>query len=347
MSRNSMSRNSMRGRQTSTARRVAGFFLALVMGLTAVGAAQTLTVYSGRNEAFMEPVIERFREESGLDVEVRYGNTAALAATILEEGANSPADVYIAQDAGALGALARAGVFEVLPQSILDLVEPRFRSPEGLWVGITGRARVLAYNTANVSEDELPRSVFELTEPQWQGRVGWAPSNGSFQAFVTAMRVLEGEARTREWLTAMLANGVQTYPNNNAQVEAVSRGEIDIAMVNHYYLFQYLAEQGESFPVRNHYLQDADIGSLINVAGAGILQTSDQPDEAAQLITFLLGTEAQSHFASEVSEYPLVEGIETNPALLPLDNIETPELDLSDLDDLEGTVELLQEVGAL
>jgi iron(III) transport system substrate-binding protein len=161
------------------------------------------------------------------------------------------------------------------------------------------------------------------------------------------MRVLEGEARTREWLTAMLANSVQTYPNNNAQVEAVSRGEIDIAMVNHYYLFQYLAEQGESFPVRNHYLQDADIGSLINVAGAGILQTSDQPDEAAQLITFLLGTEAQSHFASEVSEYPLVEGIETNPALLPLDNIETPELDLSDLDDLEGTVELLQEVGAL
>jgi iron(III) transport system substrate-binding protein len=319
----------------------------LIVALLASGLAQTLTVYSGRNEAFMEPVIARFIEETGIGVEVRYGNTAALAATILEEGQNSPADVYIAQDAGALGALARAGALQVLPGDVLNLVEARFRSPEGLWVGISGRARVLAYNTERVSEEALPESVFELTDERWRGRVGWSASNGSFQAFVTAMRVLEGEERTREWLQGMLDNGVQDYPNNRAIVEAVSRGEIDLGLNNHYYLFQFLAEQGEGFPVRNHYLQDADIGSLINVAGAGVVAASDQPELAAELIAYLLSVDAQTHFSVEVNEYPLVEGVATNPMLLPLVEIESPELDLSNLDDLEGTIELLQEVGAL
>ncbi|CAN5666839.1 iron ABC transporter substrate-binding protein [soil metagenome] len=322
-----------------------GITLALAFG--ALGFAQTLTVYSGRNEAFMAPVIERFQAEIGVSVDARYGNTAALAATILEEGQNSPADVYIAQDAGALGALARAGVLSELPDEVLNRVQPRFRSPAGLWVGVTGRARVLSYNTESVDESELPSSVFELTEPQWQGRVGWAPSNGSFQAFVTAMRVLEGEEYAREWLTAMLANGVQDYPNNRAIVEATARGEIELGLVNHYYLFQFIAEQGEGFPARNHFLEDADLGGLINVAGAGVLTSSDQRELAVQFVDYLLSAESQAHFADEVYEYPLVEGIAVNPLLPPLAELETPELDLSDLDDLEGTVELLQEVGAL
>ena len=322
---------------------------ALTVSLTLLGSAfaQTLTVYSGRNEAFVNPVVEDFEAETGIDVEVRYGDTAELAATILEEGQGSPADVFLAQDAGALGALQDAGRFTTLPDEILEKVDMRFRSAEGAWVGVTGRARVIAYNTDNVSEDRLPESVFDLTDEQYQGRVGWAPTNGSFQAFVTAMRLVEGDERTREWLTGMIQNGVQVYPNNSSQIEAAGRGEIDFGLVNHYYLFRFLAEQGDSFPVRNLYLQDADIGSLVNVAGAGVLASSDQGELAAQFVNYLLSPTAQQHFTDEVYEYPLVAGIETNPLLTPLDELQTPDIDLSNLDDLEGTLLLLQEVGAL
>lgn len=309
--------------------------------------AQSLTVYSGRNEEFIEPVVEDFTAETGVEVEVRYGDTAELAATILEEGRNSPADVFLAQDAGALGALAQADLFTELPSATLDMVEPRFRSADGLWVGVTGRARVLAYNTGVYTPETLPASVFDLTEETYRGHVGWAPSNGSFQAFVTAMRVLEGDDRTREWLEGMIANGVQVYPDNSSQLEALARGEIDLGLVNHYYLFRYLAEQGESFPVRNYTFGDADLGSLINVAGAGILGTTDQPKEAQRFVDYLLSESAQQHFTDAVYEYPLVSGVQVNEQLVPLSEIETPELDLSNLDDLEGTLELLAEVGAL
>ena len=325
-----------------------GSAAALVLTLSVLGSAfaQTLTVYSGRNEAFVEPVVEDFEAETGIDVEVRYGDTAELAATILEEGEGSPADVFLAQDAGALGALEDAGRFTALPDELLNQVDERFRSQEGAWVGVTGRARVIAYST-DASPDELPESVFDLTDERFQGRVGWAPTNGSFQAFVTAMRVVEGEERTREWLEGMTANGVQVYPNNSSQIEALGRGEIDFGLVNHYYLFRFLAEQGDDFPVRNLYPEDADIGSLVNVAGAGILTSSDQSDLAQQFVTYLLSQNAQQHFADEVYEYPLTPGIETNPRLTPLSELETPDIDLSNLDDLEGTLQLLQEVGAL
>ncbi len=326
-----------------------GSATALVLTLSLLGSAfaQTLTVYSGRNEAFVEPVVEDFEAETGIDVEVRYGDTAELAATILEEGESSPAHVFLAQDAGALGALEDAGRFTTLPDEILEQVDARFRSQAGAWVGVTGRARVIAYNTDNVGEDELPESVFDLTDERYQGRIGWAPTNGSFQAFVTAMRVVEGEERTREWLEGMIANGVQVYPNNSSQIEAAGRGEIDFGLVNHYYLFRFLDEQGEDFPVRNLYPEDADIGSLVNVAGAGILASSDQSELATQFIAYLLSENAQQHFADEVFEYPLVAGTETNPLLEPLSDLETPDIDLSNLDDLEGTLQLLQEVGAL
>lgn len=322
------------------------FVLITTLGLGSA-IAQTLTVYSGRNEAFVGPVIEAFEQATGIDVEVRYGGTAALAAVILEEGNLSPADVFLAQDAGALGALSREGLFQQLPDMILSQVDARFRSPEGLWVGVTGRARVLVYSTENVAEEELPMSVFELTGPEWQGRVGWAPTNGSFQAFVTAMRVVVGEERTREWLQGMIANGVNEYRNNSSQVDAVGRGEIDLGLVNHYYLFRFLAEHGEDFPARNHFPPDADIGALINVAGAGILASSSQPEVAQELITFFLGQQSQQHFTDTVFEYPLAGGVAVNPLLPPLDELESPEIDLSDLDDLERTLELLQEVGAL
>ncbi len=239
----------------------------------AVEAPAGLVVYSGRNENLVGPLIEQFKTATGIRVDVRYGDTAELAATILEEGQNSPADVFYGQDAGALGALDKAGRFVQLPQTILDQVDARFRAGDGSWVGASGRARVFVYNTNDVAEADVPNGIWELTDPKWKGKVGWAPTNGSFQSFVTALRVLEGEEKAEEWLAAMVANDTQIFSNNTGIVEAVGRGEIQLGLVNHYYLYRFLAEQGESFPARNHHPSAGDAGSIINVAGVGILDT--------------------------------------------------------------------------
>lgn len=311
-----------------------------------VAGSGDLVVYSGRSEEIVGPIIERFSEESGIEVAVRYGDTAEMANLILTEGENSPADVFFAQDAGALGAVAEEGLLAVLPEEILGQVDDRFHSPDGQWVGLSGRARVVAYNTDNLSPEDLPDTIFGFTDPEWSGRIGWAPTNGSFQSFVTALRVLEGEDRAREWLEGIQANDPSVYEGNNPALDAVIAGEIDVAFINHYYLMQRLAEDPD-VPAANYFLTDGDPGALVNVAGAGILDTSEQADAARELIEFLLSEEAQTYFAEETEEYPIASGVAPDPELPALEEIGTPAIDLSDLSDLEGTLQLLQEVGIL
>lgn len=307
----------------------------------------SLVIYSGRGEELVGPIIEQFEKETGVDVQVRYGDTAELASTILEEGRNSPADLFFAQDPGALGALSDAGAFRGLPGGILGRVPERFRSPAGEWVGTSGRARVVVYNTDNLKESDLPDSIFAFTDPKWKGRIGWAPTNGSFQAFVTALRVLEGEDRAREWLEGIQANDPFVYPDNTSIVQAVGAGEVNVGFVNHYYLFRALEEQGEDFPARNYYLKNGDPGALILAAGAGILNTSQNPEAARGFIEYMLSEEAQQYFAEETFEYPLIKGVRPAKGLPPLSEIQSPKIDLSDLDDLQGTLELLRETGVL
>jgi iron(III) transport system substrate-binding protein len=323
--------------------------LVTLTGIGSPASAQgtTLTVYSGRTRELVAPILEQFTRATGIAVQVRYGATAEMAATIMEEGANSPADVYLAQDAGALGALAFAGRLRRLPAAVLQRVEPRFRSGDGVWVGISGRARVVVYNTRSVAVRDLPSSIADFTNPRWRGRLGWAPTNGSFQAQVTAMRLVWGDDRTRQWLLGIKANAPRVYRDNTAIVAAVGAGEIDVGFVNHYYLFQFLRERGSAFPARNYFFPGPDIGNLINVAGAGIVDTSRNAGAAQRLIEFLLSTEAQRYFANQTFEYPLVSGIPANPQLPPLNQIRTPTVDLNYLQALEGTLKLLQEVGIL
>ncbi len=307
----------------------------------------SLTVYSGRNENLVGPLLDLYAEQSGVDVEVRYGDTAEMAATILEEGDNSPADVFYGQDAGALGALASSGRCTELPEDITSAVDSRFASPDNQWVGTSGRARVLVYNTEALSEDDLPASVFDLTDERWRGLVGWAPTNGSFQAFVTAMRLAEGDDVTRQWLEEMVANDVQVYGSNTPILEATGSGEIEVGLVNHYYLYRFLAENPD-FPAANYYFPGGDVGSLINVAGVCVINSSENSEQALDFVRFLLSTEAQQYFADETNEYPLANvDVELNPALTPLSEIDSPEIDLSNLEDLQGTLNLLQETGAL
>ncbi len=307
----------------------------------------SLVVYSGRSEELVGPIFEQFEERSGVDVQVRYGETAELAATILEEGENSPADLFFAQDPGALGALDDEGRLTKLPDGILDQVPSGFRADDGDWVGTSGRARAVAYNTEELDEGDLPDSIFAFTDPEWNGRIGWAPTNGSFQAFVTALRVLEGEDRARDWLEGVQANDPFVYPDNLSAVEGVASGEVDMAFVNHYYLFQVKEEQGDDLPAANYYLKGGDPGALVLAAGAGVLDTAENPQAGEEFLEFALSDEAQQYFADETYEYPLVDGVEINEELPPLSEIQSPEVDLSNLDDLGGTLDLLQETGVL
>ncbi len=307
----------------------------------------TLTIYSGRSESLVGPLIGRFEAATGLDVQVDYAGTTDLAATILEEGDASPADVFFAQDAGALGAVGAEGRLAALPADTLAKVDSRFAARDGTWVGVSGRARVVIYDTRTLTEADLPTSIDAFTDPAWKGRIGWAPTNASFQSFVTAYRLLKGDAAAKAWLAGVAVNEPKVYDGNDAVLAAVAAGEVEVGFVNHYYLMQQLAEQGESFPVRNHFLAGADPGSLVNVAGAGILSTSKNPAAAQAFVDFLLSEESQTYFATETHEYPLIAGVAANPALPTLAEIESPDIDLSDLADLAGTLKLLQEAGIL
>lgn len=309
------------------------------------GSDDTLTIYSGRSESLVAPIIQAFSETTGVHVEVKYGSTAAMAATLLEEGDNSPADVFYAQDPGGLGAI--AGLLSPLPFETLARVPEWARSPESLWVGVSGRARVLVYNTKVLAEADLPQDLEALANPKWRGRVGWAPTNGSFLTMITAMRSTWGEERALAWVQGMVANGVNVYPNNSSQVAAVGSGEINIGLVNHYYLYRFLAEEGEGFPARNYHLPDGGPGSLVMVSGAGVLDSSGRKEDAQRFVDFLLSAAAQSYFTAQTYEYPLAESIPTHRLLIPLGQINGPDIRLADLADIDGSQQLMREAGAL
>jgi len=308
-------------------------------------AAAKLTIYSGRAENLVGPIIQKFEQETGIKTEVRYGDTAALALAIIEEGRNSPADVYFAQDAGALGALSKEGRLLKISTPILQKVDPAYQSLNGEWVGITGRARVVDYNINLVDKSELPDSIWGFLDPKWKGKIGWAPSNGSFQAFITALRIIEGEDRTREWLLGIMANEPVVYSGNAPIVEAIARGEVHVGFVNNYYL-QRFTSKDPSYPVAHHYTK-GDAGSMINVAGAAIVDTTKNKALAERFIEYMLNEDAQTYFSTNTYEYPLVKGVKVVGPQVPIEQINKPNIDLSNLDDLQGTLNLLRDIRAL
>lgn len=321
--------------------------LALVAAACSSGDADSLTVYSGRSEDLVQPLIDRFEEETGIDVTVRYAGSADLAATILEEGADSPADVFFAQDPASLGSVALAGLFAPLPDQSVDVVPSRFADPERRWVGVSGRARVVIHDTGTVSADELPPSEDGFVEDEWAGRVGIAPTNGSFLAFVSAKILLDGEDATRAWLEGMQANGAPTFPSNSSIVAAVNDGQVETGLVNHYYLLRTLDEDA-SVPGANHFFPTAVAGSIVMPAGVGILAESEAAEAATAFVEFLLSEESQRYFATETFEYPLIAGVAPDPRLPALSSIATPDLDLSQLaTTIDLATDLVAEAGLL
>ena len=307
--------------------------------------AESLTVYSGRSETLVAPIIQQFSQATGIQVAVKYAGTPQLSATILEEGTNSPADIFFAQDPGGLGAVEH--MLAPLPQEILDMVPPWAVSPTGRWVGLSGRARAVIYNTKSLQESDLPDDIFDFIDPKWKARIGWAPTNSSFQTMVTGMRAQWGEEKTRAWLEGIRINQPKQYPKNTPIVSAAGSGEIDVGFVNHYYLHRFLAEEGEGFQARNYHPRAGGPGSLVMVAGAGMLETSTRRDTAERFLRFMLSPVAQQYFASQTYEYPLVSGVAVQRGLVPLEDIQNPGLTAAHLTDLKGTQELLRDTGII
>jgi iron(III) transport system substrate-binding protein len=310
------------------------------------GSDTDLTVYSGRSEEQVADLVSRFEDESGYTVNMRYGDTAELAVQLVEEGDQSPADVFWAQDAGALSAVDEAGMLTELDAQTLKRVPDQYQAADGRWVGTSGRARVYVYDPSAVQEADLPQSVLELTDPEWDGSVAIAPTNGSFQAFVTALRAAEGEDVARQWLTELKAGGAQAFESNDLILEAVDNGEVPLGLVNHYYWYQQAAEVGEdAMQAKVGFFEPGDPGSLVNVAGAGILQDAADSEAAQEFVDFLLEDESQRYIVDVAAEYALVDGIEAREGLPELSTLEGPNVELYELSDLEGTLQLLTETG--
>lgn len=306
-----------------------------------------ITLYSGRIAAAIGPAVDSYEAEAKRDVQVRFAETADLAATLVEEGDASPADVFFAQEPGAIAAVAENGLLAKLPEDILRRVPPRFRDPAGHWVGVTGRARIVAYDRDAIAEDELPRSPFGLSAPRWRDRVGWSPASSSMQEYVTALRARYGDERTRAWLEAMVENGAKAYPNNVAIRDAIADGEIEVGLINHYYVAQAIAEEGPDYPVAV-YFPPGGLGSLMLLTSVGVLESSDRKPEAFEFVRSLLDGDSQAFFTSSSKEYPLATGAEPDPSLsVPIDEIPASDSSLVDLTELQATIELMQESGAL
>ena len=325
---------------------ILAFFITAVF-LSACGSdneAGSLTVYSGRSDTLVAPLIERFKEETGIDVQVKYAGTPQLAATLLEEGGNSPADAFYAQDPGGLSAV--SALLAPLEGDVLTMVPRWAVSANNVWVGVSGRARTVVYNTEKLTPDDLPDDLTGFADPKWKGRIGWAPTNASFQTMVTAMRSIWGEEKTVKWLKDIQANDPKVYPKNTPIVAAAA-GEIEVGLVNHYYLHRFLAEEGESFGARNYHPPSGGPGAIVMVSGVGILSSSDNKENAQRFIDFLLSEESQRYFVEKTFEYPLAAGIPVADGVTPLSEVNNPDLSSAALSDLEGTQRLLREAGVI
>ncbi len=323
--------------------KISALLITFALAASACGgsSSKSVTLYSGRGKNLIEPLLEQFEEETGYNVKVKYSDAASLALTIEEEEAagQGRADVFLSNSPGPVGFLAERDLLAKLPAG---LESSGLTNEQQTWVAITGRQRVVVYNTENIDPSTIPDSIYGLADEEWAGRVAIAPANGSFQDFFTLMRLSDGDASATEWLSELASGGAPEYPNNNSIVQAVARGEVDLGLVNHYYLYRLLAENPD-LPVANYVFGEDDPGSVIIVTA--LSQTKSGDSEAAKaLIDFMLSAEAQRYFADETFEYPLGADVPANSQLPPLDSTNVGNFDVLG-GELTQTLDLIREAG--
>ena len=332
-----------------------GWVLVLVVSACSPGATNPtssppvsgdLVIYSGRAEALVLPVVEKFKAKyPQVNVALKAGSNSALANALLEEKANPQADLFLTTEVVTIQKLAGEGVFQSYLSPDAKDLPSAYRHPQGLWTGLTLRARVIMYNTDLVSAAEAPKSIFDLTDPKWKGQIAAAGSaNGSFQAQVAALRQLKGEAVAEEWLKGMLANEVTFFGGHTDVRKAVGAGEFRLGLVNHYY---YHLQKAEGSPVGVVYPDQAEgqIGLIVNATVAGVIHGAKHPAAAQAFVDYLLSAEGQELFAQLNYEYPLRPGVALHPEVAPLSGYRLAQFDfVSAANELDSTLDLLEKL---
>lgn len=304
----------------------------------------TLTLYSGRGEPLVNPLLSYIEDQyDDFKVDTRYEASTTLANQIETAGTAGEADVFFSVNAGALGLLADAGRTVTLPDDVQNLVPTQYRADGGAWIGTSGRARTIPYNTDDLSDGDVPDDIFAVPDTDFAGDMGWAPSYGSFQGFLTAMRVMNGREETKAWLEGMLEAGVRRYSDEFIVARAVANGELTAGFANHYYIQRVLANDDDA-PIGTAFTQN-DAGSIFNVAGAAVVDSTGDESMSANFVRHLLSAEAQEYFATRTFEYPLIPEVEPVGDLPPVDELATPDFDLAQLSDIGPTIDLMREVG--
>jgi iron(III) transport system substrate-binding protein len=323
--------------------------LLATVGAAPLAHAASITLYSAQHEQVVNMLAKDFQNQTGISVKIRTGEGPALAAQLVAEGAASPADVYFTENSPELMLLEEKGLLGKVDASTLSAVPARFDSPTGVWVGVTARENVLAYNTTKVKPDQLPQSLFDLAKPQWKGKVGIAPSDGDFLPLVSAVIALKGEAATLEWLKGLKTNS-QIFDDDEGVVAAVNRGAVETGIINNYYWARLNAEIGDK-ATRSalYHFSNGDAGALVNVSGAAVLKSAHNEDGAQKFLAYLVSERAQSLMAkSHVDfEYPLHSGVAPDPILKPFTELTPPTLTVQQLGDDSQAGKLLRQAGLL
>lgn len=311
------------------------------------GAADAITVYNAQHESLTQEWVDAFTKETGIKVTMRQGSDLELSNQIIAEGDKSPADVFLTENSPAMTQVENAGLFADINKTIQDQVPAEYRPSTNKWTGIAARSTVFAYDKTKLTEAQLPKSIMDLADPAWKGRWAASPSGADFQAIVSAMLELKGEDATLSWLKAMKEN-FKAYKGNSTAMKAVNAGEVEGAVIYHYYWFGDQAKTGEnSKNVALHYFKNEDPGAFVSISGGGVLASSKHQDSAQKFLEFVTGKAGQTVLQTGGSfEYPVASGVPANDKLVPLADLQAPKIDPAKLNSAKVT-DLMTQAGLL
>lgn len=302
-----------------------------------------LTLYNGQHKEIGEAIAKAYEAKTGIHVNVRKGSSNQLASQVMEEGERSPADLIYTEESPPLNNLGEKGFLAKTDDSTLNMLPPEYVAKDGSWIGVTARVRVVAYNPKLIDEKDLPETVLEFAEPQWQGKVGFVPTSGAFQEQAVAIIKLHGREAAEEWLTGLRAFG-KTYTNNMVALKAVENGEIATVLVNNYYWFALQREKGQ-LDSKLHYFSNGDAGGLITISSAAVLKSSKHPREAQALLAYMASEEGQRVITQTTAEYPLHKGMVSDRGLKPFDELQAPAITPADIGNAEDALDMERDVG--
>lgn len=307
-------------------------FAALALSALAVPAlAQDggITVYTSQHQALTQAWADAFTAKTGVPVAIRKGTDILMANQIVQEGLNSPADLFLTENSPAMVMVEEAGLFAPVAPETLAQVPEEFRPASGMWTGIAARTTVFVYNRELLKQADLPKSMLDLGKPEWQGRWGAAPTGADFQAIVSALLQLKGTDETANWLAGLRKNAL-VYRGNFEAMRGANMGEVAGALIYNYYYYGDKAATGESSDKLDTLFFGADDpGGFVSISGGGVLKASDNPEAAQQFLAFITGPEGQAVLRDHAYEYTVGSGVEANPILPPLSSIGYPKVDPS------------------